>query len=570
MIKELNMKKNTVFKLLIILLIAILFRMYQLDKPEGLWNDEYIAWFISSKQSISDFVQQMLRNCHMPLYYIYLKIWMILFADTDFTLRMSSIVPSILSIPIMYFIGNEIKDKNTGLLAAFLTSISSFLIYFAQEMRLYSLVFFISTLTTFYFIKFAKEPNKKNLFIFLTLNFILSATHTLGIVFSFFSLITIFTYLYKTNEEYKTKINNFFKFLKQIIPFIFALFLLIPLIINIVYTPSLSQFWSEFNVLKILFTFTDYFSPVQINILSPPLSIIDMIYNNGKINWHFLCFAILPTLIAVSIIFFAVTRKNKILNYALCSSLLFLLTIIICAAMGKMILLTKYTIEIYPILIALLSFGITSIETKKIKYIIAFVFIFINLSYLVFATDSAHKKTRPEGHRAPIHLIKTSKLQENDQIILTFFDTDKFEKYIDINKKYRFNSIHKYNFHKIMFEDNDKHTYFEIIKNGKTYYKEYFEQFPNNYLYNYIYNTYVKNMKSGDRIGIVYLKNISIHSENSLKRIINNEESYKNSHFIYIAFSFLVNNILYTFDNNLELESLKRYGDWFLVVYKKK
>ena len=154
MIKELNMKKNTVFKLLIILLIAILFRMYQLDKPEGLWNDEYIAWFISSKQSISDFVQQMLRNCHMPLYYIYLKIWMILFADTDFTLRMSSIVPSILSIPIMYFIGNEIKDKNTGLLAAFLTSISSFLIYFAQEMRLYSLVFFISTLTTFYFIKF--------------------------------------------------------------------------------------------------------------------------------------------------------------------------------------------------------------------------------------------------------------------------------------------------------------------------------------------------------------------------------------------------------------------------------
>ena len=323
MIKELNMKKNTVFKLLIILLIAILFRMYQLDKPEGLWNDEYIAWFISSKQSISDFVQQMLRNCHMPLYYIYLKIWMILFADTDFTLRMSSIVPSILSIPIMYFIGNEIKDKNTGLLAAFLTSISSFLIYFAQEMRLYSLVFFISTLTTFYFIKFAKEPNKKNLFIFLTLNFILSATHTLGIVFSFFSLITIFTYLYKTNEEYKTKINNFFKFLKQIIPFIFALFLLIPLIINIVYTPSLSQFWSEFNVLKILFTFTDYFSPVQINILSPPLSIIDMIYNNGKINWHFLCFAILPTLIAVSIIFFAVTRKNKILNYALCSSLLF-------------------------------------------------------------------------------------------------------------------------------------------------------------------------------------------------------------------------------------------------------
>ena len=570
MIKEVKMKKNTVFKLLIIILIAILFRMYQLDKPEGLWNDEYIAWFIASKQSITDFIQQMLSNCHMPLYYIYLKIWMILFGDSDFVLRMSSVTPSILSVPIMFFIGKEIKDNNTGLLAAFLTTISSFHIYFAQEMRLYSLVFFLSSFIVLYFFKFTKNQNKNNLFIFLLLNFILSATHTLGILFSFFNVIGIFAYLYKTNEEYKNKIKNIFKFIKQIMPFFIGIICLVPLIINIISTPSLSQFWSEFNILKVLFTFTDYFSPIQINILSPPLSIVDMIFYNNKVNWHFLFFAILPTIIAIYLITYSTLKKNRIQNYALCSSILFLLTIIICAVVGKMILLTKYTIEVYPILITALSVGIMSIERKKLKYTLAILFVFINLSYMVFSNNSVHKKTRPEGHKAPIHLIENSKLQTNDQILITFFDIDKFEKYIDTSKKYKFSSIHKYNFHKVMFENFEDFTYFEIIKNGKSYYRDYFKEYPNKYLTNYIYDKYIKNMKSGDRIGVVYLKNISVHSEKSLQNIITNEDSYEKSHLIYIAFSFLVNNLLYTFDNNLELESLKRYGDWFLVVYKKK
>jgi hypothetical protein len=121
-----------------------------------------------------------------------------------------------------------------------------------------------------------------------------------------------------------------------------------------------------------------------------------------------------------------------------------------------------------------------------------------------------------------------------------------------------------------MFEDNEKYTFFQIIKDGKKYYRNYFIEFPNNHLKNYIENTYIKHMSSGDRIGVIYLKNISIYTEKSLEKIIQNDELYSKSHFIYLAFSYLVNNILYTFDKNLELESIKRNGDWFLAVYKKK
>ena len=103
--KEIYMKNNTFFKLFVIFIIAFLFRIYMLDKPEGLWNDEYMGWYIASKNSITDFISELMKNCHMPFYYIYLKLWMFLFGDTDYTLRLSSVIPSLLSVIIMYFVG---------------------------------------------------------------------------------------------------------------------------------------------------------------------------------------------------------------------------------------------------------------------------------------------------------------------------------------------------------------------------------------------------------------------------------------------------------------------------------
>lgn len=566
--KEINMKKNIIFKLFIILLVATLFRVYMLDKPEGLWNDEYLGWFMASKNTFSDFIQQIFRNCHMPLYYIYLKVWMTLFGDSDVVLRLSSVIPSLLSIIVMYFVGKEIKDEKFGLFTAFLTAISSFLIYFAQEMRLYSLIFLFSTLETLYFIKYAKEQTKKNTTMFFITNALVCFTHTLGIAFAFFNIVLIYYYLYNTSEKYKEIIKNLAHFLKQIIPFIVTVIVLLPLIFNILFTPSLSQFWSEFNFLKILYTFTDYFSPVQINILSPPLSIFDMIFYNNRINVHFLFWAILPTIIAIYTIISGILKKNKILNFAFLSASLFFISMVIIAATGKMILLTKYTIEVYPILITTLAFGFTTINRPKLKSILIILFIFINLSYLCFAKDAVQKRTRPEGHYAPIQLIENSKLNDNDQIIFTFFDIDKFEKYIRPNN-FRFYSIHKYNFQDIMFENSASVSYMHLIKEGKNLYHDYFKYFPNEKIIKYVDENYIKNMKKGDRVGIIYLKNISIYDEYALQKIVNDSEKYKKSHFIYLAFSFLVNNILYEFDNKLKLESMKRAGDWYLVVYKK-
>lgn len=158
---ELSMKNNTFFKLFIIILIAMLFRLWFLDKPEGLWYDEYTGWYIASKNTISDFFTIMLQNCHMPFYFIYLKGWMFLFGDTDISLRFSSVIPSLLTIIAVFLAGKELKDSKFGLFTAFLTSINSFCIYFAQEVRLYSLIMLFTTLVVIYFIKTIRTQSKK-------------------------------------------------------------------------------------------------------------------------------------------------------------------------------------------------------------------------------------------------------------------------------------------------------------------------------------------------------------------------------------------------------------------------
>jgi hypothetical protein len=87
------LKDNKVI-LILILLLGLVLRLWNLNKPEGLWNDEYITYSIASLKFNTDFFEAIKRNCHAPLHYFYLKIWMLVFRNSDFMLRLSSLVPN--------------------------------------------------------------------------------------------------------------------------------------------------------------------------------------------------------------------------------------------------------------------------------------------------------------------------------------------------------------------------------------------------------------------------------------------------------------------------------------------
>ena len=560
------MRSNTTFKLFIILIVALLFRLYCIDKPEGLWNDEYVSWYIASKSSFSDFLYRMLQNCHMPFYYFYLKFWIFFFSDTDLSLRLSSVVPSIISIIVMFYNGKELKNNNTGLTAAFLTAISSFCIYFAQEVRLYSLLFLFTSLTVLFFIRIIKYQSKIDFILYFSANAMVCATHTLGIVFSFFNIICLFIYLYKNNNECKDKIKIIISALKYISPFILVLLILLPFLFEIAFSKSLSQFWSNFSYSKILFTFVDYFSPIQTNIVNSPDTFSTYIYSDTQLNYVFILFALIPLIIGCITVVKSLLSENKIINYLFLSSFLFFITISLISLSGKIILITKYTSEIYPVLILILSYGLLEYKNKFIKYGFISLFISINLIYLIISPDAAPRRTRPEGHLAVVQLLNNSRLKYSDNVLLTYYDVDKFERYLPSKNKYRFYSINKFNFNYFMFNNED---YVQTIKQGKNLYKSYFAQFPNPVIMKYSNDYFIRNMKKGEKIGIIFLNTVSFLSNDNIQDILKDEKRYKDTPFIFLVFSTLRNNLLLSFKDDYKIDSITGSGDWTLFVFEK-
>ena len=177
-----------------ILFVGTLLRLSFINKPEGLWNDEYVSWYVANTPLADGFWHELFKQCHMPLYYLYLKP----FAQySDVILRLTSVVPSLLAVVVMYYVGKEYSRK-VGLIVALVTSTLSFLVYYSQEVRFYSIVFLLSGLLLLFTIKILKSPTKRNYILYSIAALLLVFTHVLGIIFVIFNTVYI---LYKRKNK---------------------------------------------------------------------------------------------------------------------------------------------------------------------------------------------------------------------------------------------------------------------------------------------------------------------------------------------------------------------------------
>jgi uncharacterized membrane protein len=122
----------------IILIGAFLLRLNRLG-DQALWLDEAWTW-AATKLSVTDFWTLSQFDPHPPLYYILLKGWLFTLLDTEFALRLPSVIFSTLSLAALMTIGTVWWGKNAGLYAGLLFSLSSFDVYYSQEARMYTLL----------------------------------------------------------------------------------------------------------------------------------------------------------------------------------------------------------------------------------------------------------------------------------------------------------------------------------------------------------------------------------------------------------------------------------------------
>ncbi len=529
-----------------IVILGIILRLIFIDKPDGLWNDEYVSWMIAAAPFNNGFISAVKSQCHMPFYYLYLKFFMTLFGQSDLLLRLTSVFAGILSIIAMYFTGRE-KDEKTGLTCASLTAISSFLIYYSQEVRLYSVLFLFSALSLLYTLRCIKNPVKKNFVLCALFNFLILFTHTIGFVFVFFNLIFLSINLYK-------------QFKKVILTVWLTIFaggiILSPLILKILTTQSFSQWWGHFSISKLGFLFTDYFSPVLTNLTNAP----DKFLYAPKLAF----FMLVPTFIAtVCIIKSLIKNKLNIELFAIFAGTV--LVLVTASLTGKLVFITKYSIEIYPILIFLACSGLTSINNKIIKNSLIIIYCLISVGYIILHPYSAPKMRRAEGHKIMTDILTRMDLKKNDIILLEYYPQTRFQKYFDFSP-YRVVEIHKGNFPMYL---SPSRTYEDAYKNGKTIYKSVFSSKQNTYFQSMLNNQIFNRMENGQSVVMAVLNSVSFYSPQSMEKITADENLYNKEPLLFLVFSYVKNKTFAEMLEKLAIVKFEQKGNWTLIKFTK-
>lgn len=121
-----------------LILLAYTLRVYGLGY-QSLWRDEVDAIRFSTG-IIMDLWQALPQAGHNgPLYFLILHGWRALTGDTEFALRYLSVAGGVLAVALIYRVARQFGwGKNGSLLAAALAATSPYLIWYAQEAKMYS------------------------------------------------------------------------------------------------------------------------------------------------------------------------------------------------------------------------------------------------------------------------------------------------------------------------------------------------------------------------------------------------------------------------------------------------
>lgn len=148
-----------VFLLTAITLVAAWLRLHYYAR-HGLWLDEAATVLFAHKHAGRFWHLMWEREGNMVLYYLLMRAWVHV-GNTEFVVRLPSVLFAVASIPMIYVLGRDLFSRTTGLIAAALLCVNWFHIFFSQEARSYTLLIFLLLLAAWLFLRFTEFPDRK-------------------------------------------------------------------------------------------------------------------------------------------------------------------------------------------------------------------------------------------------------------------------------------------------------------------------------------------------------------------------------------------------------------------------
>lgn len=140
--------------LLLILALAAFLRFYRIG-AQSLWNDEGTSAALALRD-LAAITRDAAHDIHPPLYYWLLHFWVRLWGVSELALRSLSALLGVAAVALVFLIGEALFGAQVGMLAAFLSALSPFQVYYSQETRMYMLLAAIICLGTYALIRYAQ------------------------------------------------------------------------------------------------------------------------------------------------------------------------------------------------------------------------------------------------------------------------------------------------------------------------------------------------------------------------------------------------------------------------------
>lgn len=178
--------KRTLAVLFLILAGALAVRVWRLG-DRSFWYDE--AWGAALViRGLGEGLSAALNGrFYPPLHQVLLTLWMVLLGYSETSARLLSVVPGLLSIPLIFLLGREIHSQRAGLVAAMLLAFSAFNIEFSREARGYSLFAFLTLGSFLFFLRLLRsrpdgsgQATKGDLIPYLAFSVLLPYSHLYG------------------------------------------------------------------------------------------------------------------------------------------------------------------------------------------------------------------------------------------------------------------------------------------------------------------------------------------------------------------------------------------------------
>jgi uncharacterized membrane protein len=97
-----------------------------------------------------------------PVYYAIAWVWTQLVGTGEFGLRTVSALAGVLTIPVAYLIGTELRGRRAGLWAAALVAVNPMMLWYSQEARAYALVALFGALSALYWLRAEKSGERRD------------------------------------------------------------------------------------------------------------------------------------------------------------------------------------------------------------------------------------------------------------------------------------------------------------------------------------------------------------------------------------------------------------------------